>query len=129
MAQTHLYQFLDSSQKPYYFLFMVQQWLSLSLDVVVAIVAIVIVTVAVSLESQTSSIGVALIQVMSFTGILRQTIVSWTQMETSIAAVTRIKEFSDKTESEHDGHHQNEPPAGWPSHGRVDVRNASAIYQ
>lgn len=108
---------------------MVQQWLNLSLDLVVATVAIIVVTVAVSLNSRSSSIGVALVQVISLNGILRQTIISWTQMETSIAAVTRIKEFSEKTESEHDGHHQHEPPVGWPSQGKVELKDASAVYQ
>ena len=128
-AQAQLYDFLDSSQKPYYILFMIQQWLNLTLDIVVAIVAIVVVSVAVSLDSRNSSIGVALIQVMSFSGIMRQTVVSWTQMETSIAAVTRIKNFSDDTESEHVRHDQHEPPVGWPFQGRVEFREVSAIYQ
>jgi ATP-binding cassette subfamily C (CFTR/MRP) protein 1 len=108
---------------------MIQQWLNLSLDLVVAIVAIVIVTVAVSLGSRSSSIGVALVQVISFNGILRQSIVSWTQMETSIAAVSRIKEFSETTESEHGGQDQQEPPRGWPSRGKVEFKEASAAYQ
>lgn len=129
MAQTQLYGYLDSSQKPYYLLFMIQQWLNLSLDLVVAIVAIVIVTVAVSLGSRSSSIGVALVQVISFNGILRQSIVSWTQMETSIAAVTRIKEFSEITESEHGGQGEQEPPPGWPFQGKVEFKEASAAYQ
>ena len=129
-AQTQLHDFLDSSQKPFYFLFMVQQWLNLSLELVVAIITTVIVTVAVSLGSRSSSTGVALVQVISFSGILRQTILSWTQMETSIAAVTRIKEFSEMTQSEQGGHNdQHQPPPGWPSQGKVDFKDASAVYQ
>jgi ATP-binding cassette, subfamily C (CFTR/MRP), member 1 len=130
MAQAQLHTFLDSSQRPYYFLLIIQQWLNLSLDLVVAVVAIVVVTVAVSLGSRSSSIGVALVQVISFNGILRQTIVSWTQMETSIAGVTRIKNYSDKTESEHSGYDdQREPPPGWPFQGKIDFKDASAVYQ
>lgn len=129
-AQTQMHDFLDSSQKPFYLLFMVQQWLNLSLELVVAIFTMVIVTVAVSLGSRSSSIGVALVQVISFSGILRQTILSWTQMETSITAVTRIKNYSEKTESEHGGHDdQREPPSGWPSQGKIDFKDASAVYQ
>jgi ABC-type multidrug transport system fused ATPase/permease subunit len=108
---------------------MIQQWLNLSLDIVVAMVAIVIVTVAVSLGSRSSSIGVALVQVISFNGILRQSIVSWTQMETSIAAVTRIKEFSETTASEHGGQDEHESPPGWPFQGKVIFKDASAAYQ
>lgn len=100
-----------------------------SLDIVVAIVAIIVVTVAVSLDSRSSSVGVALLQVMSFSGTMRQTVVFWTQMETSIAAVTRIKDFSDHIESEHSTHHRHELPGGWPSQGRVEFRDISAIYQ
>lgn len=76
-----------------------------------------LVVVAVSLDSSSSSIGVALIQVISFNGIPRQAIVSWTQIETSIAAVTRIREFEEGTPSEYDEHDRNEPSPGWPVAG------------
>jgi ATP-binding cassette subfamily C (CFTR/MRP) protein 1 len=129
MTQSELHHLLDLSQKPYYLLFMVQQWLSFVLDLVVAVVAVVIVAVAVSLGSRSSSIGVALIQVISFNGILRQAIVSWTQIETSIAAVTRIREFEEGTPSEYDENDRNEPSPGWPWRGQVEFETASAAYQ
>lgn len=127
--QQKLDRLLDDSQKPYYLLFMVQQWLALVLDLVVAGIAVIIVTAAVYLNSKGSSTGVAMVQVMSLGAMLRQTIVTWTQMESSIGAVSRVRDFGENTPSEDGDISYEEPPSSWPSEGQIEFCNMSASYQ
>ncbi|KAJ5627096.1 hypothetical protein N7528_004523 [Penicillium herquei] len=93
---------INHSQRPFYMLMCLQQWLSLVLDLVVAGMAVVLITITSSLRSQFSAgtMGVALNLVLSLNQILVQAIQSWTQMETSIGAVARVHTFKRDTPSE-----------------------------
>lgn len=69
--------FLDTSQRPFYLLWMIQRWLTLVLDLIAMALAVVVVTVAVKMRSSTSPgfTGVALINIISFTDYLKYLIV------------------------------------------------------
>jgi ATP-binding cassette, subfamily C (CFTR/MRP), member 1 len=86
---------LDTSQKPYYMLYCIQRWLSLALDLMVAILAVKVVALAVSLRSTCSgaAIGIALNNILGFNQSLRVLVDSWTQLETALGAIARLKEF------------------------------------
>ncbi|KAF5027367.1 hypothetical protein F66182_527 [Fusarium sp. NRRL 66182] len=119
---------LDRSQRPVYLLNMAQRWLTLVLDSIVALITIIIVTIAVTTSSQSSSTGVALTQVMSTSLILRTIIVTWTRVETSLGAVSRIKDFAESTPREHLLDENQQPSATWPERGHVQFHNLTAIY-
>lgn len=76
-----------------------QRWLNLVLDIVVMALATVVVTLAVMLRSSTSSslLGVALNNILGFNQLLSYCITSWTTLETSLGAITRVKSFVETT--------------------------------
>ncbi|PWY94269.1 ATP-binding cassette transporter [Aspergillus sclerotioniger CBS 115572] len=86
---------LDQSQKPFYMLYCIQQGLQLALDLVVMVFAVILVAVIVSLRDKFSpgGVGVALNLTLTFSMTLNRTIESWTQMELSIGAVSRVRQF------------------------------------
>ncbi|PYH88753.1 hypothetical protein BO71DRAFT_435441 [Aspergillus ellipticus CBS 707.79] len=86
---------INQSQRPFYMLFCVQQWLGLVPDLVVAAMAVVLIAIATSLRGQFSAggMGVALNLVLSLNQILTDAIQAWTQLETSIGAVSRVHNF------------------------------------
>lgn len=67
-------QLLNTSQRPFYLLFMIQRWLTLVLDLVSMALALVVTGLAVKLRSVVSPgfTGVALVNVMQFNGSLQQ---------------------------------------------------------
>lgn len=124
------FKLLDTSQRPFYLLLCAQVWLSLVLDLVVAGIAVIIVTIAMNLERSTSaaSIGVSMIGILSFNSTLTNLIQAWTNMETSLGAVARVRSFEASIESEDERIvDEIQPPLDWPS-GRITFSNVSARY-
>ncbi|KAL1890953.1 hypothetical protein Sste5346_007950 [Sporothrix stenoceras] len=119
---------LNESQKPYYLLYCIQRWLSLVLNLIVAAMAVIVIGLAVGLRSQISPglLGVALTSVMGIGMTLSMLIQMWTQLETSLGAITRVNEFANDTPREEDG--PDMPPPQWPSRGAVSVQNLEAKY-
>lgn len=127
---------LNQSQKPFYMLLCIQQWLELVLDCIVAALAVILVATATSLKSDFSAgaMGVALNLVLTFNMSLTQLIKSWTSLETSIGAVARVQEFVAKTPSEERVVGQVQVQEGslllldWPAKGGVEFRDVVASY-
>ncbi|KAJ5404463.1 hypothetical protein N7509_004334 [Penicillium cosmopolitanum] len=109
--QSRLNILLNQSQQPFYMLFCIQQWLQLVLDCIVMALAVILVTLVVSLKDKFSpgAIGVALNLILSFNLDLMQLIQSWTKLETSIGAVSRIQDFMENTPSEDQDQRRIEP--------------------
>lgn len=84
---------LDASQRPFYLLYCIQRWLSLVVDLMVAVLAVILVALIVRFRHHmdTGFVGVALINVMSFSMILAVVVQHWTMIETSVGAVSRIQ--------------------------------------
>lgn len=122
---------LNTSQRPYYLLLCIQRWLQLVLALLVAAVAILVVSLAVTLlgKSSTNFLGVALFNIVNFSDSLQQLIVQWTQLETAIGAVSRIRSFAQNTKSENlEG--EIEPVADdWPKAGSISINNVTATYE
>ena len=111
----------------------IQQWLSFVLDLLVALIAVVIVVITTCLHHKFNpgEIGVALNLVLTFNDALAQAITSWTQVETSIGAVTRVQQFQDTTPTEHRQGVTEVPQSvhGWPSRGAVVFHQVTACYR
>ncbi|KAG2160621.1 hypothetical protein JADG_000360 [Aureobasidium aubasidani] len=88
---------IDQAQRPYYLLLMVQRWLSLVLDLMTAGITILVVGLAIALRESdsTGSVGVALLNIMSFATYTRLVVVLWSSTETALGAVSRIMTFED----------------------------------
>ncbi|EED18573.1 ATP-binding cassette transporter, putative [Talaromyces stipitatus ATCC 10500] len=125
---------LDASQKPYYLLFCIQRWLELTLDLTVTGLGVILMVMIVKLRSEVSAgyVGLAILNVITFSQSLSEIIRMWTNLETSIGSIARIREFVKSTENENrpdedlplvDGDSQP-----WPPKGAIDFRNISASY-
>lgn len=80
---------LDESQKPFYILLCLQQWLGLVLDLMVAALATGLIALAVLVKGTTTGaqIGMALNIVLVANGTLLSLVASWTDLETSLGAM------------------------------------------
>ncbi|GES61683.1 ABC transporter [Aspergillus terreus] len=122
---------LDASQRPAYLLYCIQRWLSFVLDVIVAALGILLVSLATQLPSSTSGgrLGVAMLNILGFSQSLSQFIFFYTDLETSLQAVSRVKEFVETTVSEEASPQSLTPlPGNWPARGAVEFRDITASY-
>ncbi|KAG4443574.1 hypothetical protein IFR05_000951 [Cadophora sp. M221] len=121
---------LDVSQKPYYLLFCIQRWLALALDLLVMALAVILMSLVVKLRSEISAgfVGLALLNVMSFNENLANIIKTWTNLETSLGAISRLISFSGHTASENLPGEDQPVPDNWPMYGSIEIKNVSASY-
>ncbi|KAK1728546.1 ABC transporter [Colletotrichum acutatum] len=122
---------LDDSQRPKYLLACLQSWLTFSVDMVIAVIAVVLIVLVTTLREQIGPgfIGVALTNVLAFSGCVKAIITSWVMLEVSLGAVARVRNFSLTTRSEDDSRVQLAEPEGeWPSQGAVELRKVTASY-
>jgi ATP-binding cassette subfamily C (CFTR/MRP) protein 1 len=125
------HELLDRSQRPYYLLYSVQRWLTFVLDMFVASIAVLLLIIVSQLRGVLKSgmIGVALVNVILFSQYLKLLMMFWTNLETHIGAISRIKAFTSHTESEHLPEEKEEAPEAWPSRGSIAFENVSAGYK
>lgn len=122
---------LDQSQKPFYLLFAIQRWLTLVLDLIVAAVAVLLIVLIVELRGIISPgfAGVALLNVLLFSQSIKLLMTFWTNLETHIGSIARIKSFTATTLSENLPTETDVPPPAWPSSGAIEYRHLSAQYR
>jgi len=105
------------------------------LDLTVAGIAIVLIAVSVETRHKIDPglIGLALINIVSFSTNLKFLITNWTLLETSIGAVYRVRDFELGTESETSptdtDKNEGSPPMLWPEKGTIEFKNASATFK
>ncbi|RAK90075.1 P-loop containing nucleoside triphosphate hydrolase protein [Aspergillus costaricaensis CBS 115574] len=104
--QEKMHMLLDKSQRPFYMLYCIQQWLTLVMGLIVAALAVIIVAMTTSLADQYNgaAVGVALSLILTFNSTISSTLRSWTSLETTIGAVSRVQQFVQDTprEANHD---------------------------
>ncbi|KAI9149384.1 ABC transporter C family member [Paramyrothecium foliicola] len=122
---------LDQAQKPAYLLNAIQRWLTLVLDLVVAVLTVMLVVFAVTLRGKISPslLGVALVNMMRVGYNMKGIVVEWSTLETSLGAVTRIRDFSQNTPTELNSKEDEVPDNLWPSRGELEIRNLSVEYE
>ncbi|KAF7542600.1 hypothetical protein G7Z17_g11429 [Cylindrodendrum hubeiense] len=123
---------IDTSQRPEYLQYCIQQWLTFTIDIIVTIIVVILLTIVVKLRSKfdAGSVGVSLTAVVSFNNALSRVIQMWTAMESSIGAVNRVQRFVAETESEGTGEGGAGPkePSDWPKDGSVEFLNLVASH-
>lgn len=122
---------LDAAQKPFYLLNAIQRWLTLVLDMTAAFLVTIMVAVAVSLRDTTDPalLGVALVHMMTLGLNLRELIIQWSTVETSLGAVSRIKNFVERTPSENMAVESKVPAADWLSRGTLEFRDVAVRHK
>jgi ATP-binding cassette, subfamily C (CFTR/MRP), member 1 len=121
---------LDNSQKPYHLLWCIQRWLALVLDLVVTVLAVIMMVLVVRLRNSVSSgnVGLAILNVINFSQSLAWIIRQWTSLETSIGAVSRLKNFTLSTPNENLVGEDQPVPDSWPENGAIEFKNLAASY-
>ncbi|KAI8945244.1 P-loop containing nucleoside triphosphate hydrolase protein [Xylaria longipes] len=130
-AERQNMEYLDASQRPHYLLFCLQRWLAFVLDLIAAGLATLLVAIAVALRHtiDPNSLAVGLVSVIGFGQILNQLVTNWSNLDTSLGAVSRIKKYVTETPvEEHSGYCGLEIPASWPTRGHIVLRNVSCSY-
>ncbi|KAH8659368.1 putative ATP-binding cassette transporter [Tricladium varicosporioides] len=121
---------LDRSQEPLYLLYAVQRWLQLVMNLIVAGLAVTVTGAVVGMRDKITggTVGVALLNMTTMGETMTNFITSWTTMETSMAAIARIKEFEKNTPVEATVSSPVTVSPGWPASGGIRVENLSASY-
>ncbi|CEH19260.1 abc multidrug [Ceraceosorus bombacis] len=128
---------LDASQKPFFLRFTAQAWLSLYLNLIVMIIAVVLTGLAVGLRDSVAVgfLGVALSSLVLISGTLNRILLFFTQVETSLVALERVREF---TSIEPEGTNDRRGLAAetskpvdedWPARGAVDFKGVIVRYR
>ncbi|RAH60585.1 hypothetical protein BO85DRAFT_509417 [Aspergillus piperis CBS 112811] len=125
-------QLVDRAIQPYYTMFCIQRWLNLVLDLMAAGLAIIVVTVAVTLGSSahTGAIAVSLLNILGFSSSLSYLITSWTQLETTLGAIARVKSYEETVPREDAQNSEliHQPAQDWPSRGSIRLDHVYASY-
>ncbi|KAF6830211.1 ABC transporter [Colletotrichum plurivorum] len=119
---------LDTSQRPAYQLALIQRWLGFTLKLLVAVIATLVVTLATQLRSSSGFTGASLLTLMSFSDTLTTVVSSYTQVETSIGAVARLRTFSSTVTPESGPDEDVIPGENWPEKGAIEIKAVSASY-
>ncbi|OAQ97367.1 hypothetical protein LLEC1_01279 [Akanthomyces lecanii] len=119
---------LNSSTNPGYQLAMIQRWLVISLRLLVAVIAVVVVTLATQLKASTGFAGASMVSLVTFSGYLSSLLNAYTNLETSLGAVNRLRSFGTSTEKEDLPGEDTVPPVSWPQKGRIEIGGVSASY-
>ena len=125
------HELLDYSQRPFYLLYAIQRWLTLTLDLVVAGIAVLLIVLVVVLRGSMSAgyVGVALLNVILFSQSIKLLVTFWTNLETHIGSILRVKMFSENVPSENLPTENDNLPPDWPSQGNLIFDSISAEYR
>lgn len=117
--------------RPLYMLMAIQRWLGVVLDLIVLGLAMLVISLMVIYKDTTTGgqIGIALNVILQANLSLLRLLQSWTSMETSLGAISRLRSFEKDVKPEGQPGESNRPPPTWPEHGRIDFDHMSAYYE
>ncbi|KAF5984310.1 ABC transporter [Fusarium coicis] len=130
-AESNNMECLDRSQQPAYILLSLQMWLNIVLDLVIASMAVILIALAVFSEGSTTAgqIGMSLNIVLVANSTLLALVTSWTNLEISLGAISRLKTLEADTVAEEQSPSGAEVPEYWPSRRAVEVRDLTVSYE
>ncbi|OTA07898.1 hypothetical protein A9Z42_0088200 [Trichoderma parareesei] len=128
--QERNYRLIDASQRPVYLQSCIQHWLGFVLEMMTAVLAVLLVSTVFVWKDKFSpgSVGVSLVTVIGFSEVLVRLVRTWTTLEPSIGAVSRVKRFTEETEVEERDEKGAYVPATWPQSGAIEFAGWSASY-
>lgn len=133
-------QLLDDSQRPWWALQLMQRYLQFVLQLLVALLADVVVALATRMRSWSYSIdadgsggntdctGASLVTLMTFGTALADFVRTFTTVEISIGAVSKLKTFGETVKLENRPNENAVTPAEWPMRGNIEIIGVSASY-
>ncbi|KAK4074366.1 hypothetical protein Trihar35433_3840 [Trichoderma harzianum] len=128
--QERNYRLIDASQRPVYLQSCIQHWLSFVLEMVTTVLAVLLVSTVLIWKDRFSpgSVGVSLVTVIGFSEVLVRLVQTWTTLEPSIGAVSRVKRFAEETETEEREEKGAYVPATWPQAGAIEFAGWTTSY-
>ncbi|GKU21657.1 unnamed protein product [Fusarium langsethiae] len=121
-------QLVDTSQRPAYLLQMVQNWLNLVLGFVVMVLSAVLTTLVVTTRANAGFTGASMVTLMGFGTELTFIVLALTQLETSLGAISRCKNFNEDVKTENKEEEDVVPQESWPDKGLIELNSISASY-
>lgn len=120
---------VERSQRPEFLLMCLQRWLNLVLDLLVATIASGIVALAVHFRASVTGaqVGIALSIMLVANKTLLKLVESWTTLETSLGAISRVKTLEEMTPSE-DRLSGEWQIMNWPDRGTLELSSVTATY-
>ncbi|KAK2609358.1 hypothetical protein QQS21_002139 [Conoideocrella luteorostrata] len=120
---------LDFSQRPFYYMFCIQRWLTLVIDLSVLGIATVLVSTALCIKDTTTqgAIGLALLNLVNFGVVIGRLVEVWVSLETSLGAISRIRSFAENTPIEQDREQASLPP-GCLKQGAIQIIDVTSTY-
>ncbi|RDW83780.1 Multidrug transporter (ABC) [Aspergillus mulundensis] len=120
---------LKVAQQSAYLLFCAQIWLTLTLDIIVAFLAVILVSIAATMKnSSAASIGLALVNLISFGANMKGLVYNWTALENAMGAIARVRHFTTETPREVQVGEPHSPSPGWPQRGLIQFKGVTASY-
>ncbi|KAI1809574.1 putative ABC transporter [Poronia punctata] len=121
---------VETAQKPEYLLLSLQRWLNLVLDLLAAAIATSVVALAVMFRDSVDGgqVGIALNIMLVANTTLLKLVESYTTLENSIGAVSRLRGLEILTPEEGGDEGEGDIPEDWPSRGEIKIDNVTAGY-
>ena len=124
-------EYLENSQKPFYHMSSIQRWLVLVMDILAMVLAVVVTTLVLKLRQVTTPAGFGLtfLNIITIGAGMTALVRRWTQMETSLGAIARLRSFLQTTPTERRHGDYQEVAADWPQQGHIVMSHVSASYR
>ncbi|EGX91989.1 ABC transporter, putative [Cordyceps militaris CM01] len=124
------HEILDVTQKPFYFLISINQWLRSVMDLSTAACAVSIVGLALNFHNTASpaSMGLSLLSLLYFSETAAIFVRYYVNMEMAFGAVARIRAYMNHTPKEEEWDCAPVPD-DWPSAGKLDFSCVGAVYK
>ncbi|RDW89784.1 hypothetical protein BP6252_01816 [Coleophoma cylindrospora] len=121
---------LDLTMRALYLLMCLQRWLNIVMDFTVLGLAMLVMAFAVCFQGTTTGgqIGIALNVVLRANILLLGLVESWTNMETSLGSISRLRAFEKDVQPEDKPGETHIPPQSWPARGTITFDHMSAAY-
>jgi ABC-type multidrug transport system fused ATPase/permease subunit len=100
------------------------------MELTVACLTVLLVTLAILTKGQfpSSLLGMALVTMMGLGGSLQTLLINWSGLETSLGAVSRVKDFTETTPSEASAAGEIVVGEDWPRLGTLEMKSVSLTY-
>ncbi|KAG0044863.1 hypothetical protein BGZ83_009850 [Gryganskiella cystojenkinii] len=121
---------IDDSNRPFYFLWIANRWLSVRSDSIGGIVAlssgIFILMNPIGIDAGTA--GLALTYALEFVALVNYLVREYTQIEMELNAIERITEYTTMAQEPPAIIETRRPMAAWPTEGTIQVRDLELKY-
>ncbi|KAI1302552.1 hypothetical protein EDD11_005598 [Mortierella claussenii] len=121
---------IDDSNRPFYFLWIANRWLSVRSDSIGALVAlssgVFILMNPIGIDAGTA--GLALTYALEFVALVNFLVREYTEIEMELNAIERITEYTVMAQEPPAVIEGRRPPAAWPTGGSIEVKDLEMKY-